>query len=311
MSTGSIPIVETLRRTPPANGGDRVAAIVEVVLAFALVHVTYRALKHFTIIGAWEGKAGTNFIAGIVIVMFVTTILILGRRDLTTYGLSAKEWPYRLNVGLICSIVLLTIEAIGLMLTRIHIDFSKPPDPHAHVSLGRAFALAIIELPAYAIILAMLSARRRIFECLSPVMTAPMIFALLSLFPLVAAYFHQPSMWLVVLWLFFGAGFGEEIFYRGYIQSRVDQAFGFPFRLWGFEFGMGLLVSSLLFGFVHALNTVDYFHGQFAFGWWHGIQSFFVGLFYGLIRAKTGSVLPGAIMHGLSDAFARIPNLLP
>jgi hypothetical protein len=40
-------------------------------------------------------------------------------------------------------------------------------------------------------------------------------------------------------------GFGEEIFFRGYIQSRVDQAFGLPFRLLGFEFGPGLLVSSL------------------------------------------------------------------
>jgi len=129
--------------------------------------------------------------------------------------------------------------------------------------------------------------------------------------PLVAAHFQRPALWLAVLWLFFGAGFGEEVFYRGYIQSRVDQAFGRPWRWLGFEFGLGLLVSSLLFGLVHALNTVDYFHGRFDFGWSMGVQSIFVGLFFGCIRAKTGSVLPGAIIHGLSDVFARIPNLLP
>ena len=91
----------------------------------------------------------------------------------------------------------------------------------------------------------------------------------------------------------------------------MDQAFGCPCCLLGFEFGVGLLVSSLAFGLIHALNTVDYFGGRFDFGWGYGAQNFFTGLFFGCVRARTGSVLPGAIMHGLEDAFARIPNLLP
>jgi membrane protease YdiL (CAAX protease family) len=72
----------------------------------------------------------------------------------------------------------------------------------------------------------------------------------------------------------------------------------------GFDVGPGLIVSSLFFGLVHALNTVDYFHGSFDFGWSMGLQSVVVGLFYGLVRSKTGSVIPGAVMHGLSDIFA-------
>jgi membrane protease YdiL (CAAX protease family) len=74
---------------------------------------------------------------------------------------------------------------------------------------------------------------------------------------------------------------------------------------------VGLVVSSLLFGLVHSLNTVDYFHGRFDFGWSMGLQTLIVGVCYGLIRARTGSVIPGAIIHGLSDAFAYIPGLLP
>jgi uncharacterized protein len=109
-----------------------------------------------------------------------------------------------------------------------------------------------------------------------------------------------------VLWLFLGAGFGEEIFFRGYIQSRVDVAFGYQFHWLGLQFGVGLLVSSLLFGFIHALNTVDYFHGRFDFGWSYGLEAFAEGTLYGGIRAKTGSLLPGAITHGLLDIFARI-----
>jgi membrane protease YdiL (CAAX protease family) len=134
---------------------------------------------------------------------------------------------------------------------------------------------------------------------------------LLSILPLLAAYYHQPSRWRETLWLFAGAGFGEEIFFRGYIQSRLDHAFGCSVCVWGVRSGVGLLASSLLFGFIHALNTVDYFHACFDFGWSYGLQAMVQGLLYGILRAKSGSVLPGAITHGLLDAFSRIPKLLP
>ena len=287
------------------------AALTEVALAFALTHVAYRALKHFTVIGQWEGAVRTNFTPGVVMVAFTVTALLLCRRSFEAYGLGTKRWSYDLNVGLAGSLVLIAGAATGLLVTRMPFDASRPHDPHAPLQLARVVALAVIGLPAFLAVPVMVRKPRRILERIPPAVTLPAIFALLAVPPLMAAYFQRPSMWLQALWLFFGAGFGEEIFYRGYIQSRVDQAFGRPFRVLGFEFGVGLLVSSLLFGLVHALNTVDYFHGRFDFGLWYGVQVFVEGLFFGLIRAKTGSVLPGAIMHGLSDVFARIPNILP
>lgn len=54
--------------------------------------------------------------------------------------------------------------------------------------------------------------------------------ALISL-PLIVAWCFTrplPDVVVAVLWTFFGAGFGEEIFFRGYIQSRVNEAFGRP-----------------------------------------------------------------------------------
>jgi hypothetical protein len=107
--------------------------------------------------------------------------------------------------------------------------------------------------------------------------------------------------------LFWLQGAESSLRVDGHFQRPVHAAF----RLLGFEFGPGLLVSSLFFGLIHALNTVDYFGGRFDFGWGYGLQNVFTGLFFGFVRAKTGSVMPGAIVHGLEDAFARIPNLLP
>jgi len=41
----------------------------------------------------------------------------------------------------------------------------------------------------------------------------------------------------------------------------------------------------------------DYSHGRFGFGWSYGLEAFAAGILYGGIRAKTGSVLSGAITH--------------
>jgi membrane protease YdiL (CAAX protease family) len=112
---------------------------------------------------------------------------------------------------------------------------------------------------------------------------------------------------LTVAWLVIGAGIGEEVFFRGYIQSRLNEAFGRPFRLWGVQFGAGLVVSSVLFGFVHALNSVDYFHGQFTFAWGFGVAAFGTGLIYGCLREIGGSVVPGVVTHSILDVLARVP----
>jgi membrane protease YdiL (CAAX protease family) len=136
------------------------------------------------------------------------------------------------------------------------------------------------------------------------------LLALLALPPILGAYLHRPAVWLAVLWNFLGAGFGEEIFFRGYIQSRVDAAFGWPWRVLGSAVGPGLIVSSLLFGLIHALNTVDYFSGRWEFGWCYGLGTTIVGLFYGYLRARTGRVWAGAVTHGLVDTYAILPGML-
>ncbi|MGI8603751.1 MAG: CPBP family intramembrane glutamic endopeptidase [Verrucomicrobiales bacterium] len=114
---------------------------------------------------------------------------------------------------------------------------------------------------------------------------------------------------LTVLWCFIGAGIGEEMFFRGYVQSRVNESCGRPWHLLGVRFGWGLIVSSLLFGWIHALNTVDYFHGRFTFAWPYAIETCVVGLFYGVLREKTGSLVAGIAVHGLVDIWARVPDM--
>jgi len=195
------------------------------------------------------------------------------------------------------------------MLAGIPFDASKPIDPHSPDQIKRLMKLGAIAFPALVVVVAAIRSRGRMVERIPGGISILMILVLLVIPPLLAERRGVHDLWLQMPWLFLGAGFGEEIFFRGYVQSRVDAAFGCPVRIWGMQIGVGLLVSSLLFGFIHALNTVDYFHGRFDFGWSYGVEGCVQGLLFGCIRAKAGSVLPGAVTHGLLDAFARLPKV--
>jgi len=286
-------------------------AVSEVLAAFVLTHVGYRAIKQFTIVGQWEGAAHTNFTPGVVMIAVALLAIFAGRRNFAAYGLGLDKWRYHLCTGLACSILSLAITGVAWLMVRVPFDATRPPDPHAAIDPLRLLRLAAVMVPGYVAVLAFVRRSRPWLQRAPTVVILLGIASLMSVLPLTAVFYGQRPMWLTALWLFFGAGCGEEIFYRGYIQSRVDEAFGRPWRMLGFEFGLGLLVSSLLFGLVHALNTVDYFHGRWDFGWSMGAQSVIVGLFYGLLRTKTQSVVPGAIIHGLSDIFAFTASLRP
>jgi CAAX protease family protein len=271
---------------PLANS---LAALTEVVIVFMLVHVSFRAIKQFTVVGEWERAAHTNFTPGAVMILFTALVMLVARRDPQTYGLTLKDWRRHVGVGLVACAVLALLTVAGIALTQISFDPTRPP------GMTRALGGAMVGLIATLVISWLL---RKDFVWRIPSAVSIGITLIVLFVPVLI----KPSFLGTALWLFFAAGFGEEIFYRGYIQSRVTEAFG---KSWP-----GILVSSLLFGFLHALNTVDYFRGRWDFAWWYALQSFFIGLFYGVLRARTGSVLPGAIAHGLGDVLAQILGLL-
>lgn len=108
-----------------------------------------------------------------------------------------------------------------------------------------------------------------------------------------------PEKWLATfVFQFFFAGFGEEILYRGYYQSRLNQGFGRPYTANQIRFGVGLIAISILFGCAHVMNPFNPLQGSFALDWFAGLVALQTGVFYGLVREKTGSVLASAIIHG-------------
>jgi membrane protease YdiL (CAAX protease family) len=86
----------------------------------------------------------------------------------------------------------------------------------------------------------------------------------------------------------------EEIFFRGYLMSRLEARWPSRARLWGAAVGWPLLVSSLLFAAGHFL--VDLAPARLAV--------FFPALVFGWMRNRSGSVAPGAVFHALCNVLS-------
>lgn len=97
---------------------------------------------------------------------------------------------------------------------------------------------------------------------------------------------------------------GEEVLFRGYVQSRLDAAFGRPFDTAGVRWGWGLVMGAGYFALYHVLNLPALAAGQLMLQWPRALPTFAAGLLFGYLRLKTGSVAAGILVHGLPQGIA-------
>ncbi len=113
--------------------------------------------------------------------------------------------------------------------------------------------------------------------------------------------FYLAGMSLTVLFEVVFCGVGEEVLFRGYIQGRINNALGRPWKIMGINVGWGLIISSLLFGFAHGLGTFNPFGGfnfsTYRFVWQEAIITGVQGLIFGLLRDRTGGIAASAVLH--------------
>jgi membrane protease YdiL (CAAX protease family) len=102
-----------------------------------------------------------------------------------------------------------------------------------------------------------------------------------------------------LLFYVFFLGFGEELLFRGYIQSRLNMAFGRPFAFFGVPWGWGALIASALFALMHALNLGSLAIGDWQPTPWWALWTFPGGLALAFVREKTGSIVAPTLLHGL------------
>lgn len=147
--------------------------------------------------------------------------------------------------------------------------------------------------------------------------TAPMhVLRSVGTFLLWAALIFPPYALGVHLWakLFWGAGafhlaewpswnliavqllviaLPEETFFRGYVQTRLQQFFKPCWTIFGARLGWGWILTCVIFAFAHSIILYQ---------WWH-FAIFFPSLMFGYLREKTGGLVAPILFHATSNLF--------
>lgn len=267
------------------------SAFLEIILVYAVLRLLGTGLRSTGIVQWEQEMLGWSYTGEILFIAIPALVIWLAHRNWADYGVSLADWQTNLDIGI--KAYLVRIISVGALVATLMLGIG-------YVSLAGGLLISIADIFAIAIMLWIL-ARQRTIQNGKPNL---IITGLLLLFPiLVGLAMNRLSVIVVstVIWQFF-SGFGEEFVFRGYVQSRLNQAFGRPMRIFGVQFGWGLIVASLLFGFFHAFNTYDPAIGIASLSWGWALFTTFGGLFFGILREKTGSLLAPGIAHGLPDA---------
>lgn len=269
--------------------GRRLNAIIEVSLIFILILIvpilTIQALKSI-----WFLYSNLTIIYHLFYAAVILTLLVMERRDLTEYGITLKNFNNDLKVVVICIVPLLItiiptfvfnmgglagnlLYYVGqlLMLLVVVYLLSKVP-----IKDNKASIAVRVVVPAMCLVL----------------MSGAVVFAS----SLVLTLTYE----LFVFFLFVGPM--EELVFRGYMQSRLNEAFGRPYQFFGISWGAGLIIASLLFGLLHVFKSpFNPLIGNYSLSLLSGLGTFLTGMIMGFIREKTGTIVAPSILHSTCD----------
>ena len=274
-------------------------SILEVVIVFALTSV----IGWF--IGAAFQQWGLNFeaqrwIGGAIAVAISLALMALTRQPWREYGLTLKDWRLSFDAGMTGYVA--RFIPVGAV-------FALVLSGGSYRSWIGSAIICMAEIAGIGLLLMMLN-RQAVKDPTGQLRRSGarknvMLLGGLLLLPIVlGVVLNRLPLRVIstVFWQLIISGFGEEIRYRGYYQSRVNQEFGRPYQIKGIRFGPGLIVASLLFGLVHATQTFNPLLGQYEFAWPWALFTLAGGVFFGLLREKTGDVVACTIAHGGLDA---------
>ena len=95
----------------------------------------------------------------------------------------------------------------------------------------------------------------------------------------------------LILTEIFLVGLPEEIFFRGYLQTHLEDVLPKRFELLEVKFGLGLCLTSALFALAHYMLRRDLL----------SLSVFFPALVFGWLKERTGRVLAPAVFLALSN----------
>jgi membrane protease YdiL (CAAX protease family) len=212
-------------------------------------------------------------------------ILVVTRRNLASYGISLANLRYQLNITL-TAFLPVALASVPFM----YIDEAE---------WSGALIAAGVEIALLFTVAQLLKRKPALNE--SGILISALMLITYTSFAKKATVGNGIS---ALLFYVFFLGLGEELLFRGYIQSRLNAAWGQPFQFYGVNWGWGIIITSVLFGLMHFLNLGSLVIGDWQLTPWWGFWTFFAGLVLGFVREKTGSIVAPTLLHGLPQGIA-------
>jgi len=260
-------------------------AVIEVVVVFSLTLLLV-ALAGLSPVGEWVRQASKRaFFEYVVMIAVPLIILVVTRRNLASYGISLRNWRYHLDIAL-AAFVPVALASVPFMF----VDETRWDGALIMIGVEIAVLFALGWL-----------LKRKPTRNESGMVAGALLLVNWSSLAGKATVGNGIS---ALLFYVFFLGLGEELLFRGYIQSRLNEAFGRPYRFFGVNLGWGIVITSVLFGLMHVLNIGTLVDGNWQLTPWWGLWTFFAGLVNGFVREKTGSIVAPTILHGLPQGIA-------
>jgi len=142
-----------------------------------------------------------------------------------------------------------------------------------------------------------------------------LLFAIIDVIIVLASLLMAPrlrinlrALIIDAIWFFLFVGFSEELFFRGYVQSRLNEVFTHKYeKILGvdFKWSRGTLITGVVFfGIPHILTGINPFTGRAFISpviVMVTLFACFLGIIFGVLREKTGGIILPTILHSLID----------
>lgn len=275
----------------------------EICLAFVAMHLAFRGFREGTSWGQAERASSMQWSPGLSM-MVVSLVLLRGRvralfpmnHLIASCRLAAEAMVLSLAVGALFWFVAWPLQLQGQ-------DWTVTMQIGGGNLLLAALLLAVLSwrgLPPQG------TMARRLGIALALTLVA------IALAPIALSLYRGERtghVFASITWILLFSAVGEELFFRGYLQSRCNQVFGRPWRIGRTQFGPGLFLAAAFFGLVHVLNPYDYF-GQTGFLDWHHGLATATALSFGVLREYSGNLWAPILVHGFGNLAARMPEFL-
>ena len=274
-----------LRVAPPVEHVSikaKALAMLEVSAVFVVVLLTI----FYTTIATqqWQQALGYPFFVYLGVILIPVLWLLITRRKLADFGITFVDIKYHLSAAMTAFLPMaLSLAVLAFLPYRLWYG---------------ALIVSAIQVGVLWWIARAMTGKPNVNSGVATIVIASVMFAALAVMRDAYPGLLNGIKSLVYYLLFLGLG--EELLYRGFILTRLNQVFEKPYQFFGVRWGLGVIIAALFFGLFHVIgNGYDPISRIFAPEWWWGFWTVFAALPLSYVREKTGSILAPTILHGL------------